>query len=116
MAEASIFVQPSLEEALGLALQEAIYHGCPAIGTRVGGIPEVIDDGVTGLLVPPGCVASLSQALDRMMSDPHLQQSLGSEGRHSIVAKGMLHETMLLRHRVLYSEVLVQNQLVPRRV
>ena len=102
MAEASIFVQPSREEALGLALQEAIFLGCPAIGSRVGGIPEVIDEGETGLLVPPDDVDALSEALVTLIADESLRAKMSSQGRSSIIAKGMTRRQMLDAHRSLY--------------
>lgn len=106
MARASIFVQPSLEEALGLALQEAIFHGCPAVGSRVGGIPEVIDEGTTGLLVEPKDPAALSSALSRLMADPTLRGEMGARGRDAIIGKGMTAPRMIEAHRGLYLELL----------
>jgi glycosyltransferase involved in cell wall biosynthesis len=68
MQQASLYVQPSLEEALGLALQEAMWHGLPCIGSNVGGIPELITPNHDGLLVPPG--ASPWQTAPRNPSPP----------------------------------------------
>lgn len=101
---AAIYVQPSVHEALGLALQEAVFRGCPAIGTRAGGIPEVIEDGVTGELVPSSDARALAGALRRMITDPDLRQRLGAAGRASIIAKGMTRQGMLESHRALYRE------------
>ncbi len=106
MARASIFVQPSLEEALGLALQEAIFLGCPAIGSRVGGIPEVIDEGATGLLVPPKDLAALSSALTRLIAEPDLRGEMSARGRAAILGKGMTRPQMIEAHRSLYLELL----------
>lgn len=106
MARASIFVQPSLEEALGLALQEAIFLGCPAIGSRVGGIPEVIDEESTGLLVPSKDVAALSAALTRLTGDPALRGGMSTRGRAAILGKGMTRPRMIEAHRSLYLELL----------
>lgn len=107
MVNASIFVQPSREEALGLALQEAIYLGCPAIGSRVGGIPEVIEEGETGLLVPPDDSDALAAALIRLANDEALRMQMSRKGPPSIVAKGMTRRKMLETHRNLYSALLV---------
>jgi glycosyltransferase involved in cell wall biosynthesis len=101
---AAIYVQPSVHEALGLALQEAVFRGCPAIGTRAGGIPEVIEDGVTGELVPSSDAGALAGALRRMITDPDLRQRLGAAGRASIIAKGMTRQGMLESHRAMYRE------------
>lgn len=73
-----VFVLPSRSEALGYALLEAGTASLPAIGTRVGGIPEVLEDGVTGLLVPPGKSIALSQALTQLLTDEVLRNRLGT--------------------------------------
>ena len=104
MATASLFVQPSREEALGLALQEAIFLGCPAIGSRVGGIPEVIEDGLTGMLVPANDPLALAGALRHLMEDEKLRVAMGSAGRASILGKRMTRRAMIEAHRELYAE------------
>ena len=106
MQRAGVFVQPSLEEALGLALQEALFAGCACIGTRVGGIPELIEDGVNGLLTPANDVAGLAAILDRMLSDAGLRRRLAGEARRSIEQKRMLRDDMLAAHAALYEQVL----------
>ena len=64
MSRAAIYVQPSFWEALGLALQEAMFAGCACVGSRAGGIPELIEENKTGLLFEPGNVAQLAAALE----------------------------------------------------
>jgi glycosyltransferase involved in cell wall biosynthesis len=76
-----IFAFPSLFEALGIALIEAQASGLPAVGSRTGGIVDVIEDGRTGFLVPPGDVASLGGALGKLVADPALRGKLGEEAR-----------------------------------
>src|SRR5262249_33733187 len=63
---ADIFVFPSRYEALGMALLEAMSRSLPVVASRVGGIPEVVRDGIDGVLVPPGNSATLAVALDDM--------------------------------------------------
>ncbi|WP_206612643.1 glycosyltransferase family 4 protein [Paenirhodobacter populi] len=70
MRGADIFVLPSHDEPAGLVLSEAREAGCAVIGTRVGGIPEMLDRGAAGILVPPGDPPALAEALDRLLSDP----------------------------------------------
>jgi glycosyltransferase involved in cell wall biosynthesis len=78
---ADLFVMPTRNEAFGLVYQEAGAAGLPAIGSRMNAIPEIIDDGRTGLLVAPGSVAELTAALDRLISSPALREQLGRAAR-----------------------------------
>jgi len=105
MQRAGIYVQPSFQEALGLALQEAMFTGCPGIGTRVGGIPELIAHEQTGLLVEPGQPALMAQALDTLMSDAKLREGYGRRGAESIVQKGMTAGQMVANHIELYESI-----------
>ena len=106
MKVAGIYVQPSYYEALGLALQEALFQGCPSIGSRAGGIPELIEQGRTGLLVEPGNVEQLAAALDELMSDPVKRLEFGRRGAESILQKGMTLDQMIRNHIELYETIL----------
>ena len=106
LEDASIFAMPSLREGLGLSLQEALYYECACVGSSVGGIPELIEGEVTGLLVPPDDVEALASALDRLMSEPELRARLARNARQSIVKKGMLAELMVENHIRLYEAIL----------
>ena len=64
-------------ESFCLAILEAMCFGCPSVATSVGGIPEVIEDGRSGLLVPPGDVPALTGALDKLLKDRNLRNQLG---------------------------------------
>ena len=101
MRRAAIYVQPSLQEALGLALQEAMFHGCPSIGTRAGGIPELIQPG-TGVLVPANDAAALADALVRLMENPAERERLGRAAAASVRAREMTAQDMVQHHRKLY--------------
>lgn len=68
-------------EGLGLTLVEALLAGSAVVGTRVGGIPEVVEDGETGLLVPPAAPAALADALARLLDDAALRERLTGEGQ-----------------------------------
>lgn len=72
-----LFVLPSRTEALGYVLLEAGAAGLPAIGTRVGGIPEILEDGKTGVLVPKSDMHALAQALSTLISDAPLRARIG---------------------------------------
>ena len=102
MRKASVYVQPSFWEALGLALQEAMFYGCPAIGSRAGGIPELIEEGRTGLVIDPGNASQLADALDYLIRDEVRRKNWGQAAAASIRSKGMTAEGMVERHLSLY--------------
>jgi glycosyltransferase involved in cell wall biosynthesis len=106
MQRAEIYVQPSHFEALGLALQEALFCGAAGIGTKVGGIPELIEHEKTGLLVEPKNPAMLAQALETLITKPELRQKFGQAGAKSIIQKGMTEEQMVSNHIELYESIL----------
>ena len=81
MRNADIFVLPSRTEAMPLALLEAMSHGLAIVATSVGGIPEVISDGETGLLVSPESVEGLAGALTQLVSNAELRTKLGGNAR-----------------------------------
>lgn len=105
MKEASIFAMPSLQEGLGLSLQEALWCGCPAVGSRVGGIPELIDDRGNGLLVQPGDEKELVAALEKLITDEALRQRLAAGARPSILRKGMTRQAMIARYLKIYEDL-----------
>ncbi len=72
-----IFAFPSLNEGMGKALVEAMYAGLPVVATRVGGVPELIHEGLDGLLVPPSQPAELAAALLRLVLDAPQRQVMG---------------------------------------
>jgi glycosyltransferase involved in cell wall biosynthesis len=76
-----LFVQPSLWEGFGLTIIEAMAAAAPVVATNVGGIPEVLRDGIDGLLVPPGDEEALAGAILRLVRDPDLARRLGGAGR-----------------------------------
>lgn len=102
MRGCGIFVQPSLEEALGLALQEALLCACPSIGTMVGGIPEMIRNGESGLLVPAGSPQAMALSLSTLLSDPDLRSRLGEGALRSPQIKDMTRDHMVAAHADLY--------------
>ena len=77
LAAVDLFVMPSLWEGLPLSMVLAMGGGLPVVATRVAGIPEVVRDGATGVLVPPADVPALGSALARLVSDPALRRTLG---------------------------------------
>ena len=81
---ADIFVLPSYNEGLPISLLEAMGLGVPVISTTVGGIPELIEDGETGILVEPGDAEGLAESLLRLLRDPQLRVRIGEAGRRRV--------------------------------
>jgi glycosyltransferase involved in cell wall biosynthesis len=80
MKSFDIFVMSSVTEGLGTSLLDAMACARPIVATRTGGIPEVVDDGVTGLLVPPRDPHALARAIVTLLSDADLRQRFGQAG------------------------------------
>ncbi len=87
LQQADGFVLPSLHEALGVAYMEAMACELPVVGSRTGGVPELIEDGADGLLVPPGDAAALADAMRAVMSDGDLRARMGTAARQKVVAR-----------------------------
>lgn len=83
---AAVVVCPSRREGFGLVCAEAMAHGRPVIASAVGGLLDMVVDGATGLLVPPGDPRALRAALDRILADRELRRRLGTAGRARIAA------------------------------
>jgi glycosyltransferase involved in cell wall biosynthesis len=84
LAIADLFVLPSLSEGLSIAILEAMAAGRPVVTTRVGGNPELVVDGETGLLVPAADAHGLASAVARLLTDPAEARRLGDEGRRHV--------------------------------
>ncbi len=84
LSACDIYCLPSLWEGLPNALLEAMALGLPVIASAVDGVPEAVEDGKTGVLVPPSDPAALAKALERLAADPALRASLGAAARASV--------------------------------
>lgn len=104
IAHCDTLIMPSLHEGLPYTLLEAMALGTSIIASRVGGLAEAIQDGVTGLLVPPGDGAALAQAIVRLHRDADLRSRLGSAARQAQRARFSL-DTMATRYLELYQEL-----------
>lgn len=80
-ARCDIFVAPSRYESFGLIFLEAMRFGVPCVGVTAGGMPEVVEGGVTGILVPPNDAPALLGAIDRLLADRELRQRMGASGK-----------------------------------
>ncbi len=81
LSHAGILLLPSRHEAFGRVLVEAMAYGVPIVAFRVGGVPEVVEDGVQGMLVPPEDVEAMAKACGQLMQDEALRTRMGEAGR-----------------------------------
>ena len=81
---ADVFCLPSINEALSFAILEAMAEGKPVVATKVGGIPEAVVDGETGLLTLPGNLTSLAKSINLLLEDKELAKSLGSSAKKRV--------------------------------
>jgi glycosyltransferase involved in cell wall biosynthesis len=105
LASADVFVLPTTYESLPMSILEAMAAGLPVVASNVGGVPELVVDGRTGLLVPPRDVPALAEALRALLSDAARRRSMGEAGREQAVrAFGV--ERSAAAHVRLYRELL----------
>jgi glycosyltransferase involved in cell wall biosynthesis len=84
LTKARAVVLPSLTEGLGLAAMEAMFCGLPVVASNVGGIPDLVKDGETGYLVPPGDDAALADRILRLLGDRKAADAMGTKGREFV--------------------------------
>jgi glycosyltransferase involved in cell wall biosynthesis len=113
---ADLFVLASRWEGLPFAVLEAMFSGLPVVATRVGGIPEAVADGETGILVPPGDIRALAEAVERLAADPRLRREMGAAGRRRAAAC-FTEARMLAESAEIYARLLAPRRasVVPSR-
>ena len=94
LARATIYVLPSYVENLPMGVLEAMAAGLPVITTPVGGIPSTIEHGLDGLLVQPGDVAALSDALRSLLRERSVREALGEAARRKAIARFSAEKVM----------------------
>jgi glycosyltransferase involved in cell wall biosynthesis len=104
MAAADLLILPSVAEAFGLVLAEALYIGTPVVATRVGGIPEIVDDGVDGVLVSPGDSKALADAITDLLGDSDERGRLAGRGREKIAMRFRFEE-MVRSYEAVYTQL-----------
>ncbi|HEX3987546.1 MAG TPA: glycosyltransferase [Acidobacteriaceae bacterium] len=101
-ASSDLFVMPSETETLGLVLMEAMASGCSVVACRAGGIPDAVDDGVTGFLYEPGIESgesSLVETVRRVLANPAERDTVRTRARAEVERHGWLEATDLLRRQ-----------------
>jgi len=104
-----LFVLPSRWEGLPNAVLEAMAAGKPVVATEVGGIPELVVQGVTGVIVPPQDVQALAEAIKALLSDEPRALTMGAAGRER-VQRHFSIDAMIAKTEALYQELLKQKQ------
>ena len=87
MAATDVFVMASFAEGVPVVLMEAMASGVPVVATQIAGVPELVEDGISGFLVPPGDAQSLAERIVPLLGDPALRQRFGKAGRAEVEAE-----------------------------
>jgi len=104
IAAADVVVLPSVAEAFGLVVAEALYLGTPVVATHIGGIPEIVENGVDAVLVPAADSIALADAIVRMLGDPERRRLMASAGRER-VRDHFSFEKMMRAYEQLYERL-----------
>ena len=112
LADADIFVHPSRFESFPNAVLEAMAAGLPIVASDVGGIPEVIEDGRTGFLVPPGEDETLASRVMHLMANPEEGARVGAAAREAVLAS-FSFDRMVARFDDIYLSELTRHGAVP---
>lgn len=113
LAAADVFAMPSRTDSFGIAYLEAWCYGVPVVGARAGGVPDVIADGLDGLLVPFADSAATAEALGRLLADPALAERLGAAGRAKVLRE-LTWDHIYARLRAVYAELLPLEDRAPQ--
>jgi len=110
LPQLTLSVLASLTEGFSNTLLESMAAGVPVVATRVGGNPEIVADGTTGILVPPRNPEALKEAICRLLSNPQLAQSMGSSGKERI-RQNFSVESAVRRTEQLYTDLMASRAL-----
>jgi len=103
-ATSTVLVLPSKEESLGVVLLEAMATGTPVVASSVGGIPDIVEDGLNGFLVSYGDSQSLASSLIKLLSDDRLRERMGAKGKE--MARNYVPHKIAMEHLNLYKRIL----------
>ncbi len=104
IAAADLVILPSVAEAFGLVLTEALYIGTPVVATRVGGIPEIVEDGVAGDLVPAADSKALSERIIALLNDEERRLDMVGRGRDKVLDR-FRFEDMVRSYEAVYGRL-----------
>jgi glycogen(starch) synthase len=104
LAAADLLAMPSRTDSFGIVYLEAWCYGVPVVGARAGGVPDVIDDGRDGLLVPFGDVDALAGAIGRLLRDREMARRLGAAGRAKVL-RDLTWDRIYTQVRAVYDEL-----------
>ncbi|MDP1836822.1 MAG: N-acetyl-alpha-D-glucosaminyl L-malate synthase BshA [Chlamydiales bacterium] len=107
IASSDLFLLPSSQESFGLVALEAMAYGVPVIASQVGGLPEVVQDGKTGFLVPMGDVDAMAEKAMQILSQPELAKSMGEQGK-TRAREAFTVDRILPQYEAFYERVLNQ--------
>jgi glycosyltransferase involved in cell wall biosynthesis len=110
-----LLVHPAtLPEAFGLVLAEAMFHKKPVIASDIGGIPEIVVHGVTGILIPPRDAEALAQSMLHLLDHPQIMRKFGEEG-YALVEKKFSRDRFLNKIQAVYEETASESRRSPGR-
>ena len=107
MGGLDLLVHPAEMEGLGVSLLQASAAAVPIVTCRAGGLPEAVQEDVTGLLVPPADVPALGAAVGRLLADAPLRREMGAAGRARVLAEFSI-DGMVEGNLAIYRQVLAQ--------
>lgn len=114
VSSCDVFVLPSLWEPFGIVLLEAMSLGKPVVATRVGGIPEIIADGVNGYLVEPKEPRALSEKIAKLLENEPLRNKMGQTGRETVRQRFDIRKSVVKTEQI-YSSILDSKGILRRR-
>lgn len=104
IAAADLMILPSVAEAFGLVLTEALYLGTPVVATCVGGIPEIVADGMDGVLTPPANSKTLAESIIALLEDPERRSTMAGAGREKVLSR-FRFEDMVRSYEAFYQRL-----------
>jgi glycosyltransferase involved in cell wall biosynthesis len=104
MSTVDLFVLPSVAEAFGVVFAEAIYLGAPIVATRIGGIPEIVSNGVDGILIPAGDSDAIAKTVADLLNHPEKLKSLANTGRDKVIER-FRFEDMTRKYEAVYESL-----------